>query len=234
MIKAVIFDMDGLMADTESRHKLAFRRFLEAYGHSFPESYFARFVGVNVRDNVKVLKREFNLPGSVDELLAEREAIYLDLLRSSPPEPAPGLKDIISFSLDRGLYLAVASGSPVDQINMILGNLLVHMGFNGTQEGIFKAIVSATTVKRPKPAPDVYLAVTGKLGVEPADCLAFEDSEPGVKAAVSAGIVCVACPNQYTKGSDFSQAQYVVDSLEEGMSILEKLCGVEQGAEKRG
>jgi beta-phosphoglucomutase-like phosphatase (HAD superfamily) len=176
MIKAVILDMDGLMADTESIHKLAFKHFLQRYGKPFGEEDFFRFVGVSVRKNIEVIKAELDLPGAIDDLLDEREEIYLDLIRNQPPEPAAGLKEVISTARDCGLLLAVASGSPLDQIAIVVENLLARLGFSDGSNGVFRTVVSATEADRPKPYPDVYRLALGRLGVKAEESLAFEDS----------------------------------------------------------
>ena len=88
----------------------------------------------------------------------------------------------------------IASGSPIDQIHIVVDGVLRRIGFPDGRDGIFRAVVSATEAERPKPAPDVYRLAAGRIGLATSDCLAFEDSEPGVAAATSAGVICALPP----------------------------------------
>ncbi|MBI5304623.1 MAG: HAD family phosphatase [Chloroflexi bacterium] len=207
--QAVILDLDGLMVDSEPLHSRAFSLFLAHHGiqHEFTvEEYGKYFVGIPVADNTRWLIERFNLPMLPDAVLAQREAIYEDLIADPANLIAmPGVFDVLDELCAREVPLAVASGSPRQQVETILRGLGIAPRF--------RAVVAGTDVPRSKPAPDVYLRAAERLGVAPAQCVALEDSATGVTAAKAAGMRAIAVPNQYTAHQDLSHADARVDSL---------------------
>jgi len=122
-------------------------------------------------------------------------------------KPNPGLLELLAALKKDSFRLALASNNSADSINAILGNL----GLGKT----FEAVVESSQVKKPKPAPDVYLAAAGKLSIPPDECVAVEDTALGVTAAKAAGMKCIAMPNPLDMHGDFSVADMVVASLKE-------------------
>jgi HAD superfamily hydrolase (TIGR01509 family) len=214
--QAVILDLDGLIVDTEPLHQRAFTEFLARQGvhHEFTiEEYGKYFVGIPVTENARWLIEQFNLRVGADEVMAQREAIYEAMIA----DPAnltvmPGVFDLIDRLSACGLPLAVASGSPRNQVDTVL------QGLNLTAR--FGAIVAGTDVPRTKPAPDVYLCAAKQIGIAPADCLALEDSATGVTAAKAAGMRAIAVPNQYTAHQDLSHADARVSNLAQVLELL--------------
>lgn len=214
--QAVIFDLDGLMVDTEPVHQRAFELLLAQRGieRTFTvEEYGKYFVGIPVTENAKWLIGTFNLKGTTDELTNEREEIYEGLLQDPRNlKPMPGLIDVLNHLQSRGMKLGVASGSPRNQVDLILRGLGIIERFG--------AVVAGTDVEHTKPAPDVYLSAAEKLAVDPTDCVALEDSATGVRAAKAAGLRAIVVPNQYTAHQDLSHADARVNNLREAMNLV--------------
>lgn len=204
MISTVIFDLDGLIADTEPLH-------CRAYQMAFAE----RGVGLNANEYAEHWVR--NGKGIVDWVESRGLAVdphglrvrksehYLTLLESSlrPMEGALELLDAL-----QGIRrMALASSSYRDAIDGVLAGLQIAP--------YFEAIVSGLDVANVKPSPDIFLKAARDLAVDPSECLVLEDAEKGVIAAHRAGMRCVAVPNDFTKHHDFSMATRVCSSLRE-------------------
>jgi len=216
MKQAVILDLDGLMVDSEPLHQCAFNELLERRGIAYrfeTEEYGKCFVGIPVVENAHYLIARFNLRGTPAEVIAEREAIYEQLIA----DPAnivvmPHLFDLLDALQAWGISLGVASGSPRNQVETILHGLKIFARF--------QTIVAGTDVLRTKPAPDVYLRAAEEIGIAPADCTALEDSATGVTAAKAAGMRAIAVPNQFTAHQDLSHADARVKNLNEALRWL--------------
>jgi len=205
-IEAVIFDLDGLIVDSETPDILAWQAVYARYGMEFPVASWLQNVGR--RDNVwdpLVPFRQADRPAAPETaaaLFRERvEALMDDYLK-----PLPGVVPLLLALRQRGLRTAVASSSRHEWISTVLGRLGL--------EAEFDAAAGGDEVPRAKPAPDVYLLVTRRLGALPAACVALEDSPNGVRSAKAAGIACIAVPSPLTRQLDFSAADLVVGSLE--------------------
>ncbi|MCF3963523.1 HAD family hydrolase [Streptomyces fuscigenes] len=181
---AVLFDLDGTLVDTEPLYYEATRRLLDRHGvRDFTWEQHAGFIGVGTRETLEVLAGRFALTTPVDELLADLNAVYLGLLRSSA-EVFPRMRTFVERLHANGVPMAVASGSSREAIEAAL----VHAGL----QGYFGATASAEEVAAGKPEPDVFLEAARRLGVPAARCAVIEDSAPGVAAAHAAGMRCLA------------------------------------------
>lgn len=209
-LRAVIFDFDGLIIDTEGVILRAWQEEFSRHGVEFP---FERWV----RANVGTIKGE---PGYLDEydelealvgsavdrdaILDRRVALHDEMLAN--PVPNPGVREWIDGAVDRGFALAVASSSASHWVE----GLLAKMGLRDR----FACVSTRDDVGgRGKPDPAVYVNALGGLGVDAASAVALEDSPPGVAAATAAGIFTVAVPSEVTGVLDFSHADLVVESL---------------------
>jgi HAD superfamily hydrolase (TIGR01509 family) len=214
--QAVILDLDGLMIDSEPLHQRAFELLLARHGvdHMFTEDEYGRsFVGIPVKENAEWLVAHFDLKGAQEDLIAEREQIYEELL-GDPANliPMPGLFGLLDDLSARGLPLGVASGSPRNQVDVVLRGLQIAARF--------RTVVAGDDVPHTKPAPDVYRRATEELGVAPARCVAIEDSVTGITAAKAAGLRAIAVPNRYTAHQDLSRADARVEGLVQVMDLL--------------
>lgn len=210
-IKAVLFDMDGLMVDTEPIHLQAFNFVFQQFGKYLTEEENAKkYIGISDIDEAKDMVVSFNLPISAPELVKAKKARVKELLISLVPQP--GLIDLLKNLKQNGYKTAIASSSPLDIIKRIIQDLRI--------EEMFDEFTSGEEVKDGKPAPDVYLLAAEKVGVNPSECLVLEDAPRGVQAGKAAGMIVFAIPSQYTRGQDFSMADKVLNSLSEVYSQL--------------
>ena len=218
-LKAVLFDMDGLIVDTEPIHFQAFRQYMKNHGVDMPESMMADFIGLPEADNLRDLKAKYRLDTSLEQMVAERRVIYLDLIRTLPLRVFPGFWEFSAAARERGLKQAVVSSAPQEQVEIVLSRL-----FEGRPDGpaasCFDGIVTGDDIHRNKPAPDIYLEGATRVGAAPDRCLALEDSPPGAQSAVSAGMTAIAIPNEYTEGLDFPGAAAVLPSLDAARDYL--------------
>lgn len=202
--RAVILDFDGLIVDTEMSEYLAWKEIYESEGaHLGVEDWLSAVGYVNGFDPrahlEKLTGRAFDWP----EVDARRRRRIHEL--NADLAPLPGVRELIALAAETGYRLGLASNSTADWV--VPG--LQRLGLGET----FAAVRTVDTVARPKPSPDVYLAVLADLGADAADSYAFEDSEPGVRAAKTAGLYVVAVPNRLTRHQDLSTADEIRDSL---------------------
>jgi HAD superfamily hydrolase (TIGR01509 family) len=214
--QAVILDLDGLMIDSEPVHQRSFEMLLARHGidRSFTEEESGRYlVGIPIQGNVEWLTSQFDLKGTIEELVAEREAIY-EALIADPANliPMPGVFALLDDLSARGLPLGVASASPRNHVDTILRALGIASRF--------RSVVAGDDVLRTKPAPDVYVRATKELGVAPANCVAIEDSATGSVSAKAAGLRAIVVPNRYTEHQDLSCADARAESLGEVMALI--------------
>lgn len=181
--RALILDMDGVLADTEPLHQRAWDTALAGVPLERVAAARARWVGMASVDIVKELIRAFGLTTPAEELLARKRAAYRAII-SVPGTllPFPGVRE--ELARWRGFPLALATSGIREEVLLVLQIL----GLSGA----FDPIVTATDVPRAKPAPDCYLRAAVGLGVEPSDCAVVEDSEHGIGAAAAAGMHVLA------------------------------------------
>ena len=204
-VRAVIFDFDGLIVDTEMPDYLAWQAVYAQYGWTFPLESWLRNVGRN--DSPFDPLGPFRGPDSPmdpDAVLAVWRRHHTRLERDYL-KPLPGVLPLLERLKERRIRTAVASSTRRRRIRHLLSALRLQERFG--------ALACGDEVLRAKPAPDVYLLAAGRLRVPAASCVALEDSAPGVCAAKSAGMACIAVPSQITRTMDLSAADLVVSSL---------------------
>jgi len=213
MISTVIFDLDGLLADTELLHCQAYQMAFAERGVELGTGDYAEHWirhGKSIADWVDLRRLTFD----PNALRMRKSQHYLNLLESSlrPMDGAIELLDAL-----RGKFrIALASSSYRDAIDGVLAGLRIA--------SYFEVIVSGLDVAKVKPAPDIFLLAARALRVDPRDCLVFEDAEKGVIAAHRAGMRCIAVPNDFTRHHDFSKATRVCASLREvNLDLLAEL-----------
>ena len=228
MIEALIFDMDGLLVETESTHIRAFEEFMAGKGLSAPAGFADSLVGFSVTDNVERMKRELGLRGDTATLVAERNTLYLNIVKRTPFRALPGVDQLFMLAYDRRLKIGVCSSSERAQLDVVLPILLHDLRRPQRPHEFFHAIVSGGDGLRPKPAPDLYLECARRLGVPPERCLAFEDAPAGAQAAAAAGMLLVVVPNPYVPKDHRWPTPHVFTSLAQvpAAGILEPLKGL--------
>ncbi len=206
-IEAVIFDMDGLMIDSEPLHCFAFNQVLNNFGYKLTqEENNARYVGLGDVACCKDLVARLNLPISSQELMEQKQNAYLQIMEKEV-KPKPGLIDLLNKLQTNHYKLAVASGSALHEIKIIVKALRI--------ENLFETLCSSEEVKQGKPAPDVFLLAAKRMNLTPQVCLVLEDATSGIEAAKNAEMLRYAIPSQETIGQSFALANRVLNSLSE-------------------
>ncbi len=180
---AYIFDCDGTLADTMGLHYDAWKMALEPHGADLPEDLYYSWGGRPTREIVEALNEMQGLFMDPEAMVHHKEGLYHRLIREVEP-----ILEVVSFarSMHGKKPLAVASGGGRKAVTATLESLgLIHL---------FDTIVTSEDYANGKPAPDPYLEAARRLGVEPAGCLVFEDTEIGKQSALAAGMECVLVP----------------------------------------
>ncbi len=210
--EAVVFDMDGVLADSEPVYFAAMQDVLAPLGYEVTEEHQRAIMGHSIQDTWAYLQETFALEGPLDALV---EAYDRDLIRrlGELHEPLPGVRELIFDLRQRGVPIAVASSSLPSWIQALLGGL-------GLQ-GAFDALVSATMVANPKPAPDIYIEAARRLGKTPERCIGIEDTPTGMKSAKGAGMLTVQVRSSSTAWPPLEDADIVLQSLQQfDLSLL--------------
>lgn len=205
MVEAVVFDMDGVIVESEQRWEAVRRQLVVDSGRAYPDEATRRMQGMSAPEWEAYLHDELGVPASPDEIgrrvVAEIAASY----RADLPL-VPGA-DVAIRALAARYPLAVASSSNRELIELALS-------LSGLADS-FRAVVSSEEVERGKPAPDVYLEAASRLGIAAEDCAAVEDSSNGIRSAHAAGMRVIAVPNRaYPPAADaLALADVVLDSI---------------------
>jgi HAD superfamily hydrolase (TIGR01509 family) len=203
--RAVIFDMDGLLLDTETLWHAAEVELFTRHGGEFTWDDKMAVIGTSYDFTADYFADRLGLPRQRGhELVSEMISLMHDLVRRSV-DARPGAVELVEGLREVGVPLGLASNSPRFLVDDALATARLGDAFD--------TIVTSDDVEHSKPAPDIYLLACSRLGVEPADALALEDSASGVAAAKAAGLTCIAVP-QFAE-TDVSAADRIVDSLEE-------------------
>lgn len=219
IIKAIIFDVDGTLADTEDGHRQSFNKAFVENGldWNWDVELYDRLLKVTggkerIRYFVEGFLPGFSKPadydGFVKQLHAAKTRHYNAMLREGIIALRPGIRKLIDAARQRGIRLAIATTTSPENVATLL-----QRGFGADGERIFEVIGCGDIVPHKKPAPDIYLWVLEKMGLPAADCIALEDSENGLHASLTAGIRTFIIPNHYTRNQNFAGAAAVLDDL---------------------
>ena len=211
---AIIFDMDGVLLDSEPLHYEATRALLAEHGVTYTAAHNDNFFGCTDRDVFTALRARFRLGPSERELA---DAWIARVVRLLPGRAVPleGVRETLATLRESGYRLALASSSAPAIIDTTLGALGI--------EAEFELRVSGHDVEKGKPSPDIFLKAARRLGLGAGDCLVVEDSMNGLRAALAAGMRCVVVPCPSTSGQDFTGAAARITSLVELPRWIESL-----------
>lgn len=214
-IKAVVFDFDGLMFNTEEIFNRSGRELLRRRGKEMTPSVLSLMMGRKADEAFPLMIEALGLTEDPAALRAEERAIFQDLLWKHVA-PMPGLFELLAHIEARGLPKGVATSSRRPYIESLLGHFQLMDRFHVT--------LTAEDVVRGKPHPEIYLTAAARIGVAPSEMLVLEDSEMGTRSAAAAGAVAVSVPHEHSRHHDFSTAFFVAAGLQDP-TILRLLTG---------
>ena len=215
-LKAVIFDMDGVILDSEPIYYQIEKKFFKDLGIAISDEEYHTFVGLSMIEMWRRIKNNHNLKEVIGALVKSNNKVVFQYFSNSENlQPTPFLEQFIQNLLEKNIKLAVASSSSKKLIKVILEKLMLKK--------YFEICVSGNEVKNGKPAPDVFLHTAYLIKVIPEECLVIEDSTNGVKAAKSAGMKCVGFQNFNSGNQDLSDADMIISSF---LGLEEKIIKV--------
>jgi pseudouridine-5'-monophosphatase len=207
-VRFAIFDLDGVLLDTEPLYTRSIAEVAGRYGKIYDWSIKSHCIGRGTREAAQVIVDALGLPLSADELVRERDRTLLALLATAPA--MPGAVAFTAALRARGVPMAIATSS---EGAVFVVKAATHRAWLAG----FAAVVCGDDprVGRPKPAPDIFLAAAADLGAPPAECVVFEDSPFGVAGALEAGMCVVALPDPAMDRARYAGADAIVGGFEE-------------------
>ncbi|MGG4145311.1 HAD family phosphatase [Paenibacillus algorifonticola] len=206
-MKAFIFDMDGVIIDSEPLHFEVDIETMEHLGFQVSQDDLEKYVGMTNPAMWRLIRVEYGIERTVEEIISYQQRRKIEELRARDFAPIQGVVSLLAELKGRNLPIALASSSPRIFIEEVLRK------FNMID--YFASIVSGEEVPSGKPAPDIYLEAALQLGVLPADCVVLEDSRNGVIAAKEAGMRCIGYINIHSGDQDLSRADWIVNEIED-------------------
>jgi len=230
LLKALIFDVDGTLAETEEAHRQSFNEAFTAFGldwHWDREVYRKLLQVTGGKERLAHYIDAWNPRASAAarerflQIYEDASARYAALVESGAAPARPGVRRLINEAHARGVRLAIATTSLEDSVITLLR---ANLGQDGPAK--FAVIAAGDAVANKKPAPDIYLLALERLGLDSQDCVAIEDSANGIKAARAAGLNVLACPSYYLKCDDFSLEGSVLSDLGEPDRPFRQISGL--------
>jgi HAD superfamily hydrolase (TIGR01509 family) len=238
-MKALIFDCDGVLADTErDGHRVAFNKAFAAKECAI--EWDVKLYGklLEISGGKERLKHYFDRYGWPDDV-ADRDALiqelhklktdfFLQIIESGELPPRPGVARLVDEAIAANITLAVCSTSHERAVNLVVERLL-----GPHRKARFSAILAGDVVSKKKPDPEIYNLASQRLGLDPSECVVVEDSRNGLLAAKAAGMYCIVTTNGYTENEDFTEAELVVPELGDGPNIQVTLEEIKRIVESR-
>lgn len=202
-MKAIIFDMDGLMIDSERLYIQAQQEIAEKFNKKLDRKSLGKMMGRKPIESIRMFVKEMDIPAEPEEILEMRNNMMLEKFKNDLL-PMPGLDHIINTFYSK-LKLAVATGAQKKFLDLVVDKL-------GIREK-FAVLQNSDDVEKGKPHPEIYLKACRKLALPPGNCVVLEDSANGVMAGKKAGCYVIAVPSEYTREQDFSRADFLAADL---------------------
>jgi HAD superfamily hydrolase (TIGR01509 family) len=215
-VGAIVFDMDGLMLDTEPLYKAAWQRACLELGYDFDDTAYAKVTGRPNHDGELELVRTFGSRFPLDAFRSRWPVLWQTEADTAGIATKPGLLELLTFVEQQGLPVAIATSTEA-----------AYTAFSLRKAGLdgrFPVIVTGDQVQRGKPAPDIYLEAARRLDRDAAECVALEDSEAGILAASGAGMIALMVPDLTQPSATAMQAAFrVLPSLAEARAVIAAL-----------
>ena len=203
-IEAVLFDMDGVLVDSEEYIRRAAVLMFQEKGYQVAPEDFLPFTGMGENRYLGGVAEKHRIPFDLEREKARTYVIYADLVRGKL-EPLDGVHEFINTCLERGLKLAVASSADPVKVNINLDEI-------GLERSLFQAIVTGLDIEHKKPAPDIFLHAAKLIGTDPASCLVVEDAISGVAAGKASGARVLALTTSFSS-HELSDADWISSTL---------------------
>ncbi|NFO10843.1 HAD family phosphatase [Clostridium botulinum] len=204
-MRAFIFDMDGVIIDSEPIHRQVHGEIMNTLGINISKGELALYAGATNEYIFTKLKERYGIKKSVSELKDYKSKLIINKVKEESLEPINGIRELLNALIKNNIKIAIGSSSPRSLIEAVIDKFNLHSAFD--------CIVSGEEVERSKPYPDVYIEVSKKLGINPEKCIVVEDSHNGVQAAKSAGMKCIGFNNVNSGNQDLSKADVRVDTI---------------------
>jgi HAD superfamily hydrolase (TIGR01509 family) len=219
LIRAVAFDLDGLMFNTEVHYEAVGQELMRRRGHVFTKELRDKMMGRPPPGVFQVMIDEHGLSDQSEAMALESDQIFRSILDESL-DVMPGLLDLLDLLESRRIPKGIATSSRRTHVDYVLGRFDLTTRFN--------FIISAENVTHGKPHPEIYLNAAKRHGVDPRNMLVLEDSQAGCRAALAAGAVTVAVPGPHNEGHDYTGVAFIATSLAD-VRIQDLICaeGVE-------
>lgn len=214
-LKAILFDFDGTLANSEEAHRGVWNRILAAYGTELGEQEYKRdYAGLPVPAGAHKVRKARGLAVDELELIERKTRLTAEVFASVPVELMPHAREALEWARGRGLRLALVTGTARAELTPTLD----HHGL----AGFFECVVTRDDVAHSKPDPESYLRALELLGLPASAALAIEDTCHGVQAADAAELEVVAIPNDYSRDHDFGEASFIADGLPAALDWIER------------
>ncbi len=205
-LKAVLFDMDGVIVDTEPLHRKAYFTMFEEVGISVSEELYASFTGNSTKKVCETLIEKFNLNRTVQELFTIKRFFFKKHFDNDPEfDLIPGVLNLIKNYHQNGVKLVLASSASMNTINWVFEKFDLEKYFIGK--------ISGDTLKESKPNPEIFILAAEIAKEAKENCLVIEDSTNGILAAHSAGIFCTAYKSEHTIGQNYEKANLLISDF---------------------
>lgn len=207
-LKAVLFDMDGVIVDTEPLHRKAYFKMFDEFGINVSEELFTSFIGKTTLSVCQELITRFNLNNTPQELTDKKRRNFKYLFDTDPDfDLIPGVRNLIENYHQHDVKMILASSASMNTINWVFERFDLEKYFAGK--------ISGADLKQSKPHPEIFELAAGISGEEKNNCIVIEDSTNGIQAAYAADIFCVAYKSEHSKNQKYDKAQKVISDYSE-------------------
>lgn len=205
-LKAVLFDMDGVIVDTEPLHRKAYFKTFSDLNINVSEEFYTSLTGTSTKKATNMIKAEFHLNVSPEEIAATKRKYFKHYFDTDPDfDLLPGVRDLIISYHERGIKLVLASSASMNTINWVFDKFNIGKYFMGK--------ISGADLEESKPNPEIFIKAAEIAGEQKENCMVIEDSTNGIIAAYRAGIFCAAYKSEHSKMQKYDLANILVSNF---------------------